>query len=162
MAKVDIVEKDKGKMLLEIEYEPLAKLLALSFRILGIMLTLFFFFAFQSYIVKIISILVVLFFILDFLGILLFQKLIFMDSGIKLLFNSVVKNKYFEYSVLKVMKSNGKLGGGTIAFYNGSKKYLNFFDSIDLLPIRKDEVLQMKEILIKKNVIKGDENEWID
>jgi hypothetical protein len=36
MAKVDIVEKDKGKMLLEIEYEPLAKLIALSFRILGI------------------------------------------------------------------------------------------------------------------------------
>ena len=162
MAKVDIVEKDKGKMLLEIEYEPLAKLLALSFRILGIMLTLFFFFAFQSYIVKIISILVVLFFILDFLGILLFQKLIFMDSGIKLLFNSVVKNKYFEYSVLKVMKSNGRLGGGTIAFYNSSKKYLNFFNCIDLLPIRKDEVLQMKEILIKKNVIKGDEYEWID
>jgi hypothetical protein len=158
-----MINKDfhREKILLEIKYNLFKKIVALSFRVLGVSLGIFFLLAFENNIVKIISLITILFFLSDFLSVLLFQKIAFTDNGVRITFSLFVKNKYYEYSIVRVMKLNGTIfGGGSISFYDKKKKYINIFGNIDLLPVSTNNINQIKNILIEKKVIKGDEYEW--
>ena len=164
------IEKKNGKryidgeeILLEIKYDLHGRIYALFFRIFGILIGLFFFSMFQNYIIKIISIIIILFFILDFLGIFLFERLILINDKACLRYKYFIKSKFFSYKSLRVTKSNGTIfGGGSISFYNKEKKQLNIFEKIDMLCISNETIEQLKKYLINKKILKGDEYEWID
>ncbi len=166
---LNIEEKDGKKyidgkeILLEIEYGFYGRIFALGFRIFGILIGLFFVLMFQNYIVKIISMIVIVFFILDFLGIFLFERLVFTNDRACLIYKYFLKSKFFDYKSFKVTKSNGTIfGGGSISFYNKEKKHLNIFEKIDMLCISNETIEQLKKYLINKKILKGDEYEWIN
>jgi hypothetical protein len=161
--EVKMIKKDfyREKILLELEYNLFKMIIALSFRILGVLLGIFFLLAFENNIVKIISLITILFFLADLLSVLLFQQIVFTDNGVRITFSLFLENKYYEYSIVRVMKSNGTIfGGGSISFYDKRKKYINIFGNIDLFPVSTNDINQIKNILIEKKVIKGDEYEW--
>lgn len=164
MEKVEIIQKDcknhidDEEILLEIKYGFLGRCIALLLRIFGIYIGIFFLMAFQSYIVKIIAIFCIVFCILDFLNILFFRKLFFCTNYV--LKESILKKSYLNYSIAEVMVSKGYFGG-TLMFWKKHqriKTILNF--NFDLLPITNQEFKRIKQILIDKKVIKGDEYEW--
>lgn len=164
---LDIKEKDGKKyidgeeILLEIEYDFYRKIFALFFRIFGILIGLFFFLMFQNHIVKVILMIVILFFILDFLGIFLFERLVFTNNKACLKYKYFLKSKFFDYKSLRVTKSNGTIfGGASIAFYNREKKQLKIFEKIDMLCISNETIKQLKKHLINKKILKEDEYEW--
>lgn len=165
MEKIEIIQKDRENyieneaILLEIEYSFLGKFFALLLRISGILVGLFFLFGFQSYIVKIFAIIFIVFFILDFLNILFFKRLVFYTNF--LLKESLLKKSYLNYSILQAMVSK-RFFGGILSFREKNNRLKNLFFSIDLLPISNKDFKQIKTILIKKKVIKGDEYEWND
>ena len=165
----EIEEKDGKKyidgeeILLEIEYDLLGRIFALLFRMFGILIGFFFFLMFQNYIVKITSMIVILFFIVDFLGIFLFERLILTNDKVCLRYKYFIKSKFFSYKSVRVTKSNGTIfGGGSISFYNKEKKHLNIFEKIDMLCVSNETIKQLKKYLINKKILKGDEYEWIN
>ncbi|MDD3009479.1 MAG: hypothetical protein PHQ70_11535 [Arcobacter sp.] len=165
----EIEEKDGKKyidgeeILLEIKYDLYGRIFALFFRMFGILIGFFFFLMFQNYIVKITSMIVILFFIVDFLGIFLFERLILTNDKVCLRYKYFIKSKFFSYKSVRVTKSNGTIfGGGSISFYNKEKKHLNIFEKIDMLCVSNETIKQLKKYLINKKILKGDEYEWIN
>lgn len=135
---------------------------ALSFRIFGILLGLFFFFAFQNYTTKIISLFFILLFILDFLEKIFFNELIFTSKKIIKKSNFFIKNYFFiiNYNKMEIAVSKGYFGGMLI-FWEKNRKFKTIWHfTIDLFPVSNQEFLKIRKILVEKNVIQGDKNGW--
>lgn len=67
-----------------------------------------------------------------------------------------------EISSLKTSKGNGVFGGMILFWKDGYRiKHVLFF-GLDLLPITNNQISEIKKGLIRLNVIKGNEHDWID
>lgn len=167
MEKMNIVEKDGQRyidgeeVLLEIEYSVLGKLLMLFFRLmafcLGIGMILI-----DSIFAQIFGVLCLLYGWIGFFLSLFFIKIVFYEKSIETSWNVLgwMFEKHILYSELSAMKVNG-IFGGSISFLDKRNRLDSmFFFTIDLLPIQKEEILKIKNILIEKKIIKGDENVW--
>lgn len=167
MGKVNIVEKDGKKyidgeeVLLEIEYSVLGKLSILFFRLmafcLGIGMILI-----DSLFAQIFGVLCLFYGWIGFFLSLFFIKIVFYKKYIKTSWNILgwIFDKYILYSEVSVMKSNGIFGGSISFLDKKNRLYSMFFFTIDQLPLTKEEILQIKNILIEKKIIEGDEYVW--
>lgn len=149
------------KYLLIIEYSFVRKILVLFFRLIAFGLGISFILIDNVY-VQIFGFFSILYGVIGFFRNIFFKKMIFYDEYIETRWNvlgwRVVKN--IMYSKVSVMKINGILGG-SISFLEKKNNWQTmFFFTIDLLPLSKDQIENIKNILIKNNVIKGDEYVW--
>jgi hypothetical protein len=151
----------KNKPLLNIEYNFYGKIFILLFRIFMTLVGLFLIFI-DNIFVNFLGFMLIIFGILDFINILTFYRLIFcQDELVKeyYFFNDKHK-KRLNYSDLEVMVSK-RFFGGTLMFWKKNKRWKTIlFFKFDLFPIKNEEFKKIKKILIEKNIIKGDENEW--
>ncbi len=149
------------KILLIIEYKFLKKILVLFFRLVAFGLGIGLIFIDNVY-AQVFGSFIVTYGIIGFFRSIFFKKMIFYDEYIEAQWNvlgwRVVKNTM--YSKVSVMKINGILGG-SISFLEKKNNWQTmFFFTIDLLPLSKNQIENIKNILIKNNVIKGDEYVW--
>ncbi len=151
----------ENKPLLIIEYSLFGRIFVLLFRIFMIFVG-FILIHIDSIFVNFLGFMCITFGILDFLNILTFYRLIFyQDKLVKeyYFFNEKHKNR-LSYSDLEVMVSK-RFFGGTLMFWKKNKRWKTIlFFKFDLFPIKNEEFKKIKKILIEKNIIKGDENEW--
>jgi len=149
------------KPLLVIEYKPLGRIGALMLRIFAVILGLFFLLA-NNYFANFFGIFFILIFVLDFFNITLFDRLVFYDDAL-VKESSIFNNSYtrkLKYHEAEVMIS-GAFFGGTLMFWEKGRRWKTaWFFTFDLLPISNNEIRAIKQILIEKQVIKGDEHEW--
>lgn len=142
------------------------KILVLLFRLLALVLGLGFM-QINNIFVQIFGIVILLFGIIGFFKNMFFQKMVFYDEFIEVQWNILGFNfvQSTTYINIEASKSNG-IFGGSLSFISQNNKrdrfYTMFFFSIDLLPLNKEEIKDIKKILIEKKVIKGDEYVWID
>ena len=147
-----------------IEYSFLSKILVLLFRLLGVFLGDFFI-SIDNIFVILIGIIFLIVGLWGFLVNIFFIKMIFYNSKIETQWNifGFKFSKTLLYSFMEVMKLNGKLLGGSLMFWDRRSRLKTiYFFIIDLLPVSRVEIKKIKNILVEKKVIQGDEYEWID
>ena len=147
-----------------IKYSFLSKILVLLFRLLGVFLGDFFI-SVDNIFVILIGIIFLIVGLWGFLVNIFFIKMIFYNSKIETQWNifGFKFSKTLLYSFMEVMKLNGKLLGGSLMFWDRRSRLKTiYFFIIDLLPVSRVEIKKIKNILVEKKVIQGDEYEWID
>jgi hypothetical protein len=167
MKKNEVIEKDgqkcinKEEVLLDLEYSLLGKLSILLFRLiafcLGIGMILI-----DNLFAQIFGVLCLVYGWIGFFLSLFFTKIVFYKKSIETNWNFLgwTFNKHILYSEATAMKING-IFGGSISFLDKKNRLDSMlFFTIDLFPIQKEEILKIKNILIEKKIIKGDENVW--
>lgn len=149
------------KFLLMIEYGCLKKILVLLFRLMAFCLGVGFILIDNVY-AQVFGFFCILYGVVGFFRNIFFLKMIFYDEYIETQWNVLGWRvaKSIMYSEVSVMKINGILGG-SISFLKKKNNWQTmFFFTIDLLPLSKNQIENIKSILIKNNVIKGDEYVW--
>jgi len=147
--------------LLIIEYNSIGRFGALMFRIIVIVFGLFLAIL-DNYYINIIGTILILLGVVSFIDILLFKKFSFYSK-------KKLQKEWYIFGYKEVSKSNlnifkrNSYFGGKISFWNKqSTIFERIFFSIDILPISKETIKEIKNVLIKFELIKGDEYEWID
>jgi hypothetical protein len=97
--------------------------------------------------------------VIDTINILFFKSLEFHDDFlVKRWF--IFGDKQIKYEYLKVGASK-RIWSGTISFSDKHKSYfLNFLMSFETFPIGNNGFRKIRDILIEKKVIHGDEHDW--
>lgn len=153
----------KSNLLLTIQYDPIGQILALTFwlfscLVLGIG---FIILGMTKILLMIVGIIFVVFSLIRFIDILLFKKMEIYDDYLIKTFGVFGSYKLAVPS-LKTSKGNGIFGGTLVFWKDGLRlKYVLFF-GLDLLAVNRKSIAEIKKVLITLNVIKGDENDWID
>lgn len=132
--------------------------------VFGIIFCLMFFFLFENYFVKTLSCIGVLILLYNIVNILVFKKLTFTDKRIiKKYFNPMkfcIVNDSLEYTKMNVQFWNRFLNS-RLTFWEKGKKWRTKWEySFSLIGIDDKNIENIKQILIYKEVIKGDEYEW--
>jgi len=146
-----------------IEYSFLSKILVLLFRLLGVFLGDFFI-SIDNIFVILIGIIFLIVGLWGFLVNIFFIKMIFYNSKIETQWNifGFKFSKTLLYSLMEVTKLNSTFGGSLMFWDRRSRLKTIYFFIIDLLPVSRVEIKKIKNILVEKKVIQGDEYEWID
>lgn len=144
------------------EYHPLWKIVALIFRIFGVLLGLFFFFVEINIFISIFGLLIFLYAFVSFVDIVLFASIEFSADKIikKWSFFSFDITKEIRYEVIEVTVSKRFFGGMLMLWEKGKRLQTALFFILDLMPITNNEFRAIKQILIEKKIIGGDEHEW--
>ena len=172
MGKVDVVEKDGKKyidgeeVLLSIKYNLLGRLLLILFSWFGLAVSIFLIVANDiNILLKIIAILILVQNLWLFFDVLFFKEMKITKKTVAKvwLFGKLsVPVKEIDYAY----RSFYTINRGKLVFQSFKSKKKNFFFyncmAVHLLGISnyKQVMLQIKKILIEKNIIKGDEYEW--
>jgi hypothetical protein len=161
MAKIEIVENDKkenSETLIVFRYDDFKRCLILIILLFSALLGSFLILIGHWFAI-LFGVLLVLVQTHSILDILFFKTLIFNDD-------SIVKEWFYfgkkkiKIEDLKVSVSK-RLWTGTIVFSDKNKGYFsNTFMSFETFPIGNEGFRKIREILIEKNIIKGDENGW--
>jgi len=146
-----------------IEYSFLSTILVLLFRLSGVFLGDFFI-SVDNIFVTLIGIIFLIVGLWGFLVNIFFIKMIFYNSKIETQWNifGFKFSKTLLYSLMEVTKLNSTFGGSLMFWDRRSRLKTIYFFIIDLLPVSRVEIKKIKNILVEKKVIQGDEYEWID
>ena len=151
------------KILLEIEHSTGGCIASILLNVLGIIFCLLFF-LFENYFVKTLSCIIVLILLYNIVNILVFKKLIFTDKKIiKQYFNPLkfcIMNVSLEYTKMSVQFWNRILNSRLIFWEKGKKWRIKWKYSFSLIGVSDKNIENIKQILIDKKIIKGDEYEW--
>lgn len=146
-----------------IEYSLFSQIIILVFRLFGVFLGYFFLLSDNIFLILI----GVIFLSLGAMGFLLnimFQRMIFYSDRLETKWNifGFKFSKQLLYVNTEVMRSNSVFGGTIMFWEKGLRWKTAYFFIIDLLPLNQEKLKNIKSILIKNKIIKGDENEWIN
>jgi hypothetical protein len=160
MKKVNIVEKDEKQCSegIRFEYNNLKRIfISIAFSII-IILGLFFVFI-ENWFAALFGLLLIIIGFISMLDIIFFKVLIFYDEYlIKEWF--VFGKKKIKFDNLEVSTSKRVLTGA-IFFRDKRKNYFTqFFMNFEIFPIGNKGFREIRQILINKNIISGDENGW--
>lgn len=152
------------KILLEIEHSTGGRIASILLNVLGIIFCLLFFFLLENYFVKTLLCIVVLILLYSIANILVFKKLIFTDKRIiKQYFNPLkfcIMNDSLEYAKMSVQFWNRILNSRLTFWEKGKKWRTKWKYSFGLIGVSDKNIENIKQILIDKKIIKGDEYEW--
>lgn len=152
------------KILLEIEYSIGGRIISILLNIFGIIFGLCLFFVFENYFVTILLCIIGFLVLYNIMDILVFKKLIFTDKKIiKQYFNPLkicFMNNSLEYEKMSVEFWN-RILNTRLTFWEKDKKWKTKWKySFELIGVNDKNIETIKQILIDKKVIKGDEYEW--
>ncbi len=152
--------QDNFEPLLVVEYSFGGRILALLFRVIGLLFGLIMILA-SNIFFNIFGILIVILFLKEFFSILFFKVLIFKENKLLIIWNLGFGDykKIFLYKELWIILGIRVYGGNHLTFVTSKKRWQIPF-SIDLLPISKKDFINIKEIINKKNINTGDGYEW--
>jgi len=161
-----MIENEKEKLILKIEYDLFSRVLVLMFRLLAILLGLGFISVGKAFPI-VGGLLFIIFGVLGFFRNIFFKNMNFYNDCIVSEW-SIFGMKFSRrilYSKINVSKSN-HIFGGTISVFRQKNRWKSvssvFYFSLDQLALNQEEIKKIKKILIEKKVIKGDEYVWID
>jgi len=143
------------------EYDFFGRIASLLFRVIAIFIGYVMLLMGKEVIILFVSgILFILYGLYSFIDILLFQKLIINK-------NLIIKQWYIfgkrelPIDSLIITKVNFPVGG-IIGFKNNKRRLESFLFKIYTLPLGRNQISDIKTILMNLKIIKGDEYDWID
>jgi hypothetical protein len=153
---------EQTNLLLSIKYDLLGRLWSFIFWTISMLIGgMFVFLGLMEKLLFLIGIFVFIFSLVKLIDVVFFEKMEFFENRIVKKWKLFGSNE-LEIKSLKTNKGNGIFGGTLVFWKDGSRmKHIMLF-GLDLLPIASDDIVEIKNVLIKLNVIKGDENDWID
>lgn len=153
---------EEENLLLEIKYDSVGRIWSSIFWIISMSLGgMFIFLGMIEKFLLIIGLFVLPISFIKLIDVIFFKKMEFFEKRVVKTWRLFGSGE-LEILSLKANKGNGIFGGTLLFWKDGHRmKYILFF-SLDLLPITNYQISEIKKVLIKLNVIKGDENDWID
>lgn len=152
------------KILLEIEHSLGGRIASMLLNCIGIIFCLFFFFSIENYFVTSLLCIIIFIFFYNIINTLIFKKLVFTDKQIvKQFFNPLkfcIMEISLKYTEMDVEFWN-RIWNTKLTFWKKDQKLKTKWKySFDLTGINDRYIESIKQILIDKQVIKGDEYEW--